>query len=111
HTCAETSSARTRRANASRPLARIIASLGIPQVGWQTAIDLSTWIVRAVPPGEDEPMGGPTGWLARSDASRRGPAPNDRDRFPEVMGVAPTVAAAVTRWFTEPASRGVLTDL
>src|ERR1700740_2755014 len=36
-----------------RPLERIVASLGIPQVGWTTAIELAYWLAAAGPPGDD----------------------------------------------------------
>src|SRR5207249_9790462 len=50
------------RARVGRPLERILLSLGIPQVGWTTAIELANWVVDQVPPGEGEPMGGSNGW-------------------------------------------------
>ncbi|MDQ2966568.1 MAG: NAD-dependent DNA ligase LigA, partial [Chloroflexota bacterium] len=49
-----------------RPLERVIAALGIPQVGWTTAIDLAVWLAEQVPVREGEPMAGPDGWLARA---------------------------------------------
>ena len=91
-----------------RPLARIINALGIPQVGEQTAIDLSTWIAGTWPPGEEEPMGGPDGWFGRVAAALREVPP---ERFEEVMGIGPTVAASVGAWFGAPATAGVLEDL
>jgi DNA ligase (NAD+) len=94
-----------------RPLGRILNALGIPQVGEQTAIDLATWVTGAVPPGEDEAMGGPEGWLARVDAFLRGTAASEPERFEEVSGVGPTVGEALRRYFTEPATAGVLADL
>ena len=102
---------RIQRARVGRPLARIIAALGIPQIGWQTAIDMAAWIAREVPVGEGEPVRGADGWLARVDAFLRMTAADAPARFEEIMGVGPTVAAALTRWFTEPATSGVLTDL
>jgi DNA ligase (NAD+) len=91
-----------------RPLARILFALGIPQVGEQTAIDLSTWIVATWPPGESEPMGGPNGWLARVARELRGlPA----ERFEAVMGIGPTVAASLGGYVTDPTTAGVLDDL
>jgi DNA ligase (NAD+) len=102
---------RIQRARVGRPLARILVGLGIPQVGWQTAIDLSTWIAAQIPPRDDEPMGGPTGWLARVDAFLREVAAGAPERFEEVMGVGPTVAASLAAWFTDPLSSAVLTDL
>jgi DNA ligase (NAD+) len=91
-----------------RPLFRIINGLGIPQVGEQTAIDLSTWLAQAWPPRDDEPMGGPGGWLKRvADELRGTPA----ERFEEVNGIGPTVAASLARWFSDPATADVLHDL
>jgi DNA ligase (NAD+) len=91
-----------------RPLPRILFALGIPQVGEQTAIDLARWIVATWPPADDEPMGGPHGWLARvARALREVPA----DRFEEVSGIGPTVAASVAGYFSDPATAGVLDDL
>ena len=91
---AENLHGRIQRSRVGRPLARIIGSLGIPQVGWQTAIDLAAWLARVVPPSETEPMGGPDGWLARVDSFLRTTAADAPERFEEVMGVGPTVAAA-----------------
>lgn len=94
-----------------RPLGRILNSLGIPQIGEQTAIDLATWIAAELPPGEDEPMGGPDGWLARVDTLLRATAAEAPERFEEVPGIGATVAAAIAGYFTAEATSGVLTDL
>ena len=102
---------RIQRARTGRPLARIIAALGIPQVGWQTAIDLAAWLAREVPAGDGEALGGPAGWLARVDSFLRSTASESPARFEEIAGIGPTVAAAMTRWFTDPATSGVLGDL
>jgi DNA ligase (NAD+) len=91
-----------------RPLHRIINALGIPQVGEQTAIDLATWISRRWPPGDDEPMGGHDGWLKRIAGELGRTTAAD---FEEVVGVGPTVAAAIERYFADPATAGVLDDL
>jgi DNA ligase (NAD+) len=91
-----------------RPLARILNGLGIPQVGEQTAIDLADWIARTWPPGADEPMGGREGWLQRV-AGRLHETP--AERFEDVPGVGPTVAASIARWFTDATTAGVLDDL
>ena len=65
-----------------RPLARILAALGIRHVGEQTAIDLAVWIARAWPPGADE---GDAAWttrvaaaLAETDAEPLAPADGDQ---------------------------------
>jgi DNA ligase (NAD+) len=91
-----------------RPLHRILYALGIPQVGEQTAIDLARWLAATWPPADDEPMGGPDGWLARVAMElRETPA----DRFEEVSGIGPTVAASLAGWFSDPATAEVLADL
>ena len=72
---------------------------------------MASWLAAQVPVGPDEPLGGKAGWLGRVDAFLRETAAGAPERFTEIMGVGPTVAAALTRWFTEPATSGVLTDL
>ncbi len=91
-----------------RPLARILNSLGIPQVGEATAIDLAGWLARTVPPGDDEPMGGPDGWLERVSAALKAASPT---AFEAVPGIGPTVAAAIAAYFADPQKRDVLDDL
>jgi len=91
-----------------RPLFRIINSLGIAQVGEQTAIDLATWIAQRWPPGDDEPMGGADGWLARVARALSETSAAD---FEEVPGVGPTVAASLERWIGEGGGSDVLLDL
>jgi DNA ligase (NAD+) len=91
-----------------RPLARILFALGIPQVGEQTAIDMANWITATWPPRDGEPMGGQDGWLARVSDELRGLPP---ERFEEVMGIGPTVAASLAAWFAAPETAGVLDDL
>jgi DNA ligase (NAD+) len=91
-----------------RPLARILNSLGIPQVGEQTAIDLAEWIAATWPPGEDEPMGGAEGWFARISRELGAVAP---ERFEEVSGIGAVVAASVANWFGAPETAGILDDL
>ncbi|HYI22753.1 MAG TPA: NAD-dependent DNA ligase LigA [Candidatus Limnocylindrales bacterium] len=91
-----------------RPMFRIINGLGIPQVGGQTAIDMSTWVAQTWPPGDDEPMGGKDGWFARiADELRNTPA----GEFERIPGVGPTVATSLGGWFSDPATAGVLDDL
>ena len=87
-----------------RPLERIIAALGIPQVGWTTAIELAHWLAEAVPAGDD--------WLRRAGAHLEQVAADTPDRFEEVEGVGPVVASALATWFgPEGPGRGVLDDL
>jgi DNA ligase (NAD+) len=87
-----------------RPLERIIAALGIPQVGWTTAIELAHWLGAEVPAGPD--------WLVRAATHLRDVAGATPERFQELEGVGPTVGAALAAWF-EPGGpgEGVLEDL
>jgi DNA ligase (NAD+) len=91
-----------------RPLPRIIHGLGIPQVGFQTAVDLTAWIAQRWPPAADEPMAGHGGWFDRVSKGLRECSSED---FQEVPGVGPTVAASLERWFSDPATADVLDDL
>jgi DNA ligase (NAD+) len=87
-----------------RELARIIAALGIPQVGWTTAIELASWLAAEIPPGE--------GWLARAGAYLRDVAGSGHERFQELEGVGPVVAGALGTWFAPGGpGEGVLEDL
>jgi DNA ligase (NAD+) len=87
-----------------RPLARVIAALGIPQVGWTTAIELAPWLVAEVPPGDD--------WLRRAAAELQRIATDSPERFQEIPGVGPTVAAALAAWFGSSGDgRSILEDL
>jgi DNA ligase (NAD+) len=87
-----------------RPLERLIAALGIPQVGWTTAIDLARWLASEVPAGEQ--------WLRRAAAQLERIATDQPGRFEEIEGVGPTVAAALAEWFGAGGpGRDVLDDL
>ena len=77
-----------------RPLERIIAALGIPQVGWTTAIDLAAWLAAELPPIDGEPMTGGDGWFSRAARFLAETAREQPERFEDVMGVGPTVAAS-----------------
>jgi DNA ligase (NAD+) len=87
-----------------RPLERVLAALGIPQVGWTTAIELAHWLAKEVPAGDD--------WLLRAAEHLRKVATDQPSRFEEVEGVGPTVAGALADWFREGGpGEGVLEDL
>jgi DNA ligase (NAD+) len=87
-----------------RPLERILAALGIPQVGWTTAIELAHWLAGEVPPGDD--------WLPRAAAHLQKVATEEPSRFEEIEGVGPTVAGALADWFRDGGpGEGVLEDL
>ena len=84
-----------------RPLARILNGLGIPQVGEQTAIDLSNWLVEQVPAGD--------GWLDRAAALLEETGP---EAYEAVYGVGPTVATSLAAYFGPGGPGGdVLRDL
>jgi DNA ligase (NAD+) len=80
-----------------RPLERILAGLGIPQVGWTTAIELAAWLAAEVPAG-DEPGGE---WLRRAAAHLQHVATEEPARFEEIEGIGPTVATALAAWFAD----------
>lgn len=92
-----------------RPLERILAGLGIPQVGWTTAIELAAWLAAEVP-NADGPAG--NDWLRRAAAHLERVATDEPTRFEEVEGIGPTVAAALAAWFAAGGpGRAVLEDL
>ena len=88
-----------------RPLARILAALGIRHVGEQTAIDLSLWITATWPPTEEESE---AEWTHRvADAL----AETEAERFEAVPGIGGVVAASIGRFFDDPNTAGLLRDL
>jgi DNA ligase (NAD+) len=93
-----------------RPLERIIAALGIAQVGWTTAIELAAWLAAELPPTDGEPMTGKDGWFARAAGFLAQTAREHPERFEEVMGIGPTVAASLAEYFAGPGIE-VLDDL
>jgi DNA ligase (NAD+) len=87
-----------------RPLERVIAALGIPQVGWTTAIELAHWLAAEVPAGD--------AWLVRAAAKLRDTAGTSPEQFQELAGVGPTLSAALATWFAPGGpGQGVLEDL
>ncbi len=98
-----------------RPLERLIAALGIPQVGWTTAIELARWLAAEVPVANAASADGaaPGGdWLVRAAAHLERIAADEPARFEEVEGIGPTVSAALAAWFgPDGPGRGVLEDL
>jgi DNA ligase (NAD+) len=89
-----------------RPLARILNGLGIPQVGESTAIDLARWLTAQLPNGAATPDA-----LTAVAALLRSIATEQPERFAEVPGIGPTVAASLAAYFGGPAGMGVLEDL
>ena len=88
-----------------RPLARILAALGIRHVGEQTAIDLAGWMVATWPPAMDESE---AAWTARVSGAL---ATTQAERFEEVPGIGGVVAASIGRFFSDPNTTGLLRDL
>jgi DNA ligase (NAD+) len=74
-----------------RPLERVLAALGIPQVGWTTAIEMAPWLASEVPVGDD--------WLRRAADRLRAIATDEPERFAAVAGIGPTVTAALAGFF------------
>jgi DNA ligase (NAD+) len=85
-----------------RPLSRILNGLGIRHVGEQTAIDLSAWLARDLPRGEDE---------SEADWTRRA-ADRLRDASVEeltgVYGIGAVVAEGIVRFFGDEHTRDTL---
>jgi len=72
----------------TRPLARVLNGLGIPQVGGTTASDLATWLVEQVPAGD--------GWLRRAADFLESVGP---EGYEAIYGVGPTVATSLAAYF------------
>ncbi len=111
---AENLHGRIARARVGRPLARVLNGLGMPQVGEQTAIDLATWLAERIRPDDYPPPDGdavPDPWFAAVEAELRRIGTEEPERFTEVPGIGPTVAAALGRWFADEATRDVLREL
>jgi DNA ligase (NAD+) len=111
---AENLAGRIARARVGRPLGRILNGLGMPQVGWQTAIDLADWLAQRVRPDDYPPSDGdlvPDPWFAAVEAELRRIGTEEPDTFTEVSGIGPTIATALGRWFQDDATRDVLREL
>jgi DNA ligase (NAD+) len=111
---AENLAAAIERARVGRPFARVLNSLGIPQVGEATAIDLARWVAGRVPPDgypPPAPDAVPDPWFDAAEVELRRVAAEEPERLTEVMGIGPTVAAAIADWLTDPATREGLREL
>jgi DNA ligase (NAD+) len=131
---AENLHAAIQRARTGRPLAKVLNSLGIPQVGESTAVDLARWLAGRVRPDAfpasvpgtvpdatdvapavvpDVAMTGasPDPWFAAVEAELRRVALDEPEALQEVAGIGPSVSDAVHGWFADPATRDVLREL
>ncbi len=111
---AENLHGRIARARVGRSLARILNSLGMPQVGEQTAIDLAASLAERIRPdafAPPDPDSVPDPWFAAVEAELRRSATEEPERLTDVPGIGPTVAAALARWFADEATRDVLREL
>ncbi len=111
---AENLYAAIQRARTGRPLAKVLNSLGIAQVGESTAVDLARWLARRVRPDAfppPDPEAVPDPWFAAVEAELRRLATDDPDTIQEVSGIGPAVASAMHAWFGDPTTRDVLAEL
>ncbi len=115
---AENLFAAIQRARTGRPLAKVLNSLGIPQVGESTAVDLARWLARRVrPDGFGPPEPNPvTGvavdpWFAAVESELCRVATDEPEVIQAVSGIGPSVSAALHDWFMDPATRDVLAEL
>ncbi len=102
------------RARVGRPLAKVLNSLGIPQVGESTAVDLAHWLAGRVRPDAFPPADGavvPDPWFVAVETELRRVGTEDPGALQEVSGIGPTLAAAVAAWFADEHTRDVLLEL
>ena len=85
-----------------RPLGRILNGLGIRHVGWQTAIDLATWLASDLPRGENE---SDAEWTRRAADRLRDASV---DELTAVYGVGRVVAEAIVQFFSDEHTRDAL---
>ena len=102
------------RARVGRPLAKVLNSLGIPQVGESTAVDLARFLAArtrpdAYPPPAPDAV--PDPWFAAVEADLRRIATEEPEALQEVSGIGPSVSAAMQAWFEDAATRDVLREL
>ena len=85
-----------------RPLARIINSLGIRHVGFQTAIDLANWLTAETPRAEDESE---ADWTRRVADRLRGAS---AEELTAVFGIGQVVAEGIAAYFADEHTAGTL---
>ncbi|HEX6473547.1 MAG TPA: BRCT domain-containing protein, partial [Candidatus Limnocylindria bacterium] len=85
-----------------RPLARIVNSLGIRHVGFQTAIDLANWLTAETPRAEGESE---ADWTRRVADRLRGASAAE---LTAVFGVGNVVAEGIAAYFADEHTSGTL---
>jgi DNA ligase (NAD+) len=85
-----------------RSLARLIHGLGIRHVGFTTATDLSAWLARELPRGDDETDGA---WTRRAVDRLRDASVEE---LTEVYGIGQVVAESLARYFDDEVTRDTL---
>jgi DNA ligase (NAD+) len=111
---AENLYASIQRARVGRPFAKVLNSLGIPQVGESTAVDLARFLAaRTRPDGFPLPAPDlvPDPWFAAVEADLRRISTEEPEALQEVSGIGPSVSAAMQAWFEDAATRDVLREL
>jgi DNA ligase (NAD+) len=111
---AENLYAAIQRARVGRPVAKVLNSLGIPQVGESTAVDLARWLAGRVRPDAFAPAasdGSPDPWFAAVEVELRRLALQEPEALRAVSGIGPSVSGALRAWFEDPATRDALHEL
>ena len=111
---AENLFASIQRARVGRPLAKVLNSLGVPQVGESTAVDLARFLAQRVPTDTYPPAAPdavPDPWFGAIEAELRRIAVEDPEALQEVSGIGPSVSAAMRSWFEDPATAEALREL
>jgi DNA ligase (NAD+) len=88
-----------------KPLARILAALGIRHTGGQTAIDLAAWLARELPAGTDETD---ASWTGRAVEKLTAATAEELQAVP---GIGRVVADAIVRYFGDPHTGATLRNL
>jgi DNA ligase (NAD+) len=86
----------------SRPLGRILNSLGVRHVGEQTATDLAAWLARELPRGENETD---AAWTRRAADRLRDASVEE---LTAVYGIGRVVAEGIRRFFDDEHTRETL---
>jgi len=111
---AENLAAAIGKARVGRPFAKVLNSLGIPQVGESTAVDLARWLAARVRPDAFPAANGaatPDPWFAAVEAELRRLAQEAPETLQEVSGIGPSVSAAMHAWFEDETTRPALAEL